>query len=296
MSLGNLIPFNCKSSISIEVDWMTTKINSCKYLPLGLKLLFGCFLLFVLGSMTVGAQADKYSCMNADMKGYAELAFCLPPEVNVNPESLAEANYTEGRDVQASLLFNESRVYVHLVYPCQALKGELGTEDLRSALESFDPALMNASYSPNPLNISGKNALWGQDGNRIFVAYLPSEKTFAVIFMDESLSESAMESFLGSLQINVNEGSTPLTPGYCGEPTAVPAVVLPAKVVPETVPSVSNQEPLQGPGAEARMSRLESAQEKMAADREAAQERLADMKERLDGGSNPNWPPKFGVN
>jgi len=59
---------------------------------------------------------------------------------------------------------------------------------------------------------------------------------------------------------------------------------------------VSDQKPLQGPGAEARMSRLESAQEKMAADREAAQERLADMKERLDGGSNPNWPPKFGVN
>lgn len=296
MSLGNLIPFNRKSSISIEVDWMTTKINSCKYLPLGLKLLFSCFLLFVLGSMTVGAQADKFSCMDADMKGYAELAFCLPPEVNVNPESLAEANYTEGRDVQASLLFNESRVYVHLVYPCQALKGELGTEDLRSALESFDPALMNASYSPNPLNISGKNALWGQDGNRIFVAYQPSEKTFAVIFMDESLSESAMESFLGSLQINVNEGSTPLTPGYCGEPAAVPAVVIPAKVVPENANAVSSQKPLQGPGAEARMSRLESAQEKMAADREAAQERLADMKERLDGGSNPNWPPKFGVN
>jgi hypothetical protein len=296
MSLGNLISFNRKSSNSIEVDWMTTKINSCKYLPLGLKLLFGCFLLFVLGSMTVGAQADKYSCMNADLKGYAELAFCLPPEVNVNPESLAEANYTEGRDVQASLLFNESRVYVHLVYPCQALKGELAAADLRSALESFDPALMNASYSPNPLNISGKNALWGQDENRIFVAYQPSEKTFAVIFMDESLSETAMESFLGSLQINVNEGSTPLTPGYCGEPTAVPAVAIPAKVVPETVPSVSDQKPLQGPGAEARMSRLESSQEKMATDMEAAQERLAAMKERLDGGSNANWPPKFVVN
>ena len=296
MSLGNLISFNRKSLISIEVDWMTTKINSCKYLPLGLKLLFGCFLLFVLGSMTVGAQADKYSCMNADLKGYAELAFCLPPEVNVNPESLAEANYTEGRDVQASLLFNESRVYVHLVYPCQALKGETGTADLRSALESFDPALKDASYSPTALNITGKSALWGQDGNRIFVAYQPSEKTFAVILMDESLSESAMESFLGSLQINVNEGSTPLTPGYCGEPTAVPAMVIPAKVVPEKVPSVIDQKPLQGPGAEARMGRLESSQEKMAADMEASQERLADMKERLEGGSNPNWPPKFVVN
>jgi hypothetical protein len=274
---------------------MTTKINSCKYLPLGLKLLFGCFLLFVLGSMTVGAQADKYSCMNADMKGYAELAFCLPPEVNVNPESLAEANYTEGRDVQASLLFNESRVYVHLVYPCQALKGELGTEDLRSALESFDPALMNASYSPNPLNISGKNALWGQDENRIFVAYQPSSQTIAVIFMDESLSESAMESFLGSFQINVNEGSSPLTPGYCGEPTEVPAEVAPATVVPETTKGVSGQKPLQGPGAEARMGRLESSQEKMASDMEAAQERLAAMKERLGGGSSPQWP-KFGIN
>lgn len=295
MSLGNLISFNRKSSISIEVDWMTTKINSRKYLPLGLKLLFCCFLLFVLGSMTVGAQAEKFSCMNADMKGYAELAFCLPPEVNVNPESLAEANYTEGRDVQASLLFNESRVYVHLVYPCQALKGELGTDDLRSALESFDPALINASYNPNPLNISGKNALWGQDGNRIFVAYQPSEQTIAVIFMDESLSESAMESFLGSFQINVNEGSTPLTPGYCGGPTEVPAEVAPATVVPETIKAVSGQKPLQGPGAEARMGRLESSQEKMASDMEAAQERLASMKERLGGGSSPQWP-KFGIN
>jgi hypothetical protein len=295
MSLGNLISFNRKSSISIEVDWMTIKINSCKYLPLGLKLLFSCFLLFALGSMTVGAQAEKFSCMNADMKGYAELAFCLPPEVNVNPESLAEANYTEGRDVQASLLFNESRVYVHLVYPCQALKGELGAEDLRSALESFDPALINASYNPNPLNISGKNALWGQDGNRIFVAYQPSEQTIAVIFMDESLSESAMESFLGSFQINVNEGSTPLTPGYCGGPTEVPAEVAPAKVVPENIKPASNQETLQGPGKEARMSRLESSQEKMASDMEAAQERLAAMKESLDGSSSPQWP-KFGKN
>jgi len=274
---------------------MTTKINSRKYIPLGLKLLFGCFLLFVLGSMTVGAQSDKPLCMNADMKGYAELAFCLPPEVNVNPESLAEANYTEGRDVQASLLFNESRVYVHLVYPCQALKGELGTDDLRSALESFDPALINASYNPNPLNISGKNALWGQDGNRIFVAYQPSEQTIAVIFMDESLSESAMESFLGSFQINVNEDSSPLTPGYCGEPTEVPAEVAPATVVPETIKAVSGQKPLQGPGAEARMGRLESSQEKMASDMEAAQERLAAMKERLGGGSSPQWP-KFGIN
>jgi len=274
---------------------MTTKINSCKFQPLGLKLLFGCFLLFVLGSMTVGAQADKYSCMNADMKGYAELAFCLPPEVNVNPESLAEANYTEGREVEASLLFNDSRVYLHLVYPCQAPKGELGADDLRSALESFDPALKNASYNPNPLNISGKNALWGQDGNRIFVAYQPSIQTLALVFMDESLSESAMESFLGSLQINVNEGSSPLTPGYCGEPTVVPAEVPPAKVVPENIKAMSGQKPLQGPGAEARMGRLESSQEKMAADMEASQERLAAMKERIGGGSGPQWP-KFGNN
>jgi hypothetical protein len=189
------------------------------------------------------------------------------------------------------LLFNESRVYVHLVYPCKSPKGELGTADLRSAVESFDPALMNASYNPNPLNISGKNALWGQDENRIFVAYQPSMQTLAVVFMDQSLSESAMESFLGSLQINVKEGSSPLTPGYCGEPTAAPA-----KVMPENIKAASVQKTLQGPGAEARMGRLESAQEKMAADREAAQERLAAMKESLDGSSNANWPPKFHTN
>jgi hypothetical protein len=43
------------------------------------------------------------------------------------------------------------------------------------------------------------------------------------------------------------------------------------------------------------MSRLESSQEKMASDMEAAQERLAAMKESLDGSSSPQWP-KFGKN
>ncbi len=65
---------------------------------------------------------------------YAELGFCLPPQVVVEPESVEEVNYTSGREVRASMLLNGSRVSLHLLYPCQAPQTKLEPEALKSLI------------------------------------------------------------------------------------------------------------------------------------------------------------------
>jgi hypothetical protein len=196
---------------------MKIAVMPCRSAPRGLKMFFGCLLLCLLTCMPAAAQNESITPFVADLKDYAELSFALPSEVVVEPESLFEDNYTEGRYEAASLLLNESLVYIFLLYPCQAPETWLNALGVKSAIESFNTGLNQTIYSPTTLNISDQPAIWGQIGNQILVAYQPSVQTVSMIFIDLNVTESVVEYLLGSLQINVSESSSPLWPGYCGE-------------------------------------------------------------------------------
>ena len=263
---------------------MTIAILPCRSVPLGLKLLFICIPLCLLAPLPVAAQESNATCTSADMGSYAELYFCLPHDVVVEPETIGEANYTAGKEVRASMLLNGSRVSLHLLYPCQAPQTELEPAAMKSLLEAYDPAFMQANYSDSMLSVSGRPALWGQmaSQNQIFVAYQPTNQTPALILMDGNMSDELMVSFLGDLRMTPKEGSSPLSPGYCPDTTAVPA-----EVNVENTPAINNAAGSQVTGqtttVEARQDKLMTSKEKMAADMEAAKERLAATKEKMMG-------------
>lgn len=263
---------------------MTTAILPCRSIPLGLKLLFICILLCLLAPLPVAAQESNATCTSADMGSYAELGFCLPKEVAVEPETIAEANYTAGREVRASMLLNGSRVSLHLLYPCQTPQTEMEPAAMKSLLEAYDPAFMQANYSDSMLSVSGRPALWGQmaSQNQIFVAYQPTNQTPALILMDGSMSDELMVAFLGDLRITPKEGSSPLSPGYCPDTTTVPVE---SSVENTTVTNneAGGQVTGQTTAAEARQDKFMTSKEKMAADMEAAKEKLAEAKERMMG-------------
>jgi len=127
---------------------------------------------------------------------------------------MAEANYTGGREVAASMLLNGSRVELHLLYPCQAPQEELEPAKLKPYLEAFDPILAQTVY-----NESGQGpALLGQLGNRNLIAYQPNNMTVALILTDINMSANMMAAFLGNLSISVNEGVAP--PSNCPDTMA----------------------------------------------------------------------------
>lgn len=265
------------------------KIGSlnCKSAPRGLEMLVGCFLfslvLCLLTSLPVAAQSESLTPISAPLKGYAELGFYVPSAATVEPEDLAEANYTGGREVKATLFVNGSRVSVHLLYPCQAPDAKLDSAALKAAIDAYNPAMAQAVYNPTPLNISEQLASWGQVGSQIFVAYQPSIETIALVLIDDNLDENTMEYILGSLQIKVSKDSSPLWPGFCpdtGESTAAPSQ---AAGENNAIAASNNLlESLKSGGVksvgEERETRLETSKERMSADMEAAQERLAAIK------------------
>jgi len=208
---------------------MKIAIMPCRSAPRGLKMLFGCLLLCLLTCMPAAAQAGSINSFKAPLKDYAELNFTLPSEVAVETGSISEGNYTEGRYVTASLRLNESKIALYLIYPCEAPETWLDAVGLKSLVDGFAPGLNQTVYSPSPLNISDIPALWGQLNNQILVAYQPSSQTFSLTFIDENVTEDVVEYLLGSLQITVNESSSPLWPGYCAgaeepEVASAPAV------------------------------------------------------------------------
>jgi hypothetical protein len=255
---------------------MKYAILPCRSISLGPTLLFGCILLGLLTALPAAAQDKNVTCVGASMGSYAELGFCLPPQVVVEPESVEEANYTAGREVSASMLLNGSRVSLHLLYPCQAPESSLDPESLKSLIAAYDPVLMQMNYSDSLLSISGLPAIWGQLANqKIIAAYQPTNQTPALIVLDGSMNEETMAEFLQYLQITVKEGSSPLFQGYCPDTTSVSAEVKPADAEPETVnvennTAVSSSYVTGQTQATETKKALMSAREKMAADREAA--------------------------
>jgi hypothetical protein len=222
----------------------------------------------MLGLMTALPAAAQEGCTGAEMKGYANLVFCLPPEVVVEPEAIAEANYTGGREVAASMLLDGDRVGLHLLYPCQAPQKELLPAELKPLLEAYNPVLAQANYNES---IPGP-ALWGQIGNQIFIAYQPSNQTVALVLMDINMSEKMMTDFLGNLSINLIEGATPLVPGYCPDTTVAPVETAAhnataAALTAETIVPAETKEETLATGREKMVADMEAAREKLAATR-----------------------------
>jgi len=224
---------------------MKIAIMPCRSAPRGLKAFFGCLLLCLLACLSASAQDENVTWVGADLKDYAKLSFAVPKEFGdmVEAESLSEGNYTEGRYVVASLLINESRIYIYLLYPCQAPEGWLDALGVISAIESFDSELNQTIYSTTPLNVSDQPAIWGQFGNFALIAYQPSYQTVSIVFIDENVTAGALEYFPEYLQINVSESSSPLWPGYCAGDEEVEAI--PAQVGGETVQTEQTVQPEQ---------------------------------------------------
>lgn len=249
---------------------MKIAIMACRSAPRGLKAFFGCLLLCLLVLMPASAQEENITWWGGDFYDYAELSFAVPNEFEdlVEAGSLSEKNYTNGRYLEASLLFNESIVWILLLYPCDVPDGELDAAGLESVIEGFNPAFNPASnqtiYITTPLYIRDRPAIGGQAPPPLddfaFYAYQPSNQTVSMIFIDQNVTEEALAYFPESLQINVSESSSPLWPGYCAgdeeveatptQDTASAQDVAPAEVDGETnqteqieeVPSGSNKE------------------------------------------------------
>ncbi|MFZ2473283.1 MAG: hypothetical protein WAW52_15245 [Methanothrix sp.] len=181
--------------------------------PLGKMLLFCCIALGLMTIFSAAVAQEKDVCTGAEMGSYAKLVFCLPSQVAVEPETMAEANYTGGREVAASMLLDGNRVELHLLYPCLAPQKELKPAELKPYLEAFDPIMAQATYNDSDLG----PALLGQIGNRNLIAYQPNNLTVALVLMDINMSAKMMATFLGNLSLAVNEGVTP--PGNCPDTT-----------------------------------------------------------------------------
>ena len=161
--------------------------------------------------LTSVQTAPQVECTGADMGSYGKLIFCLPPEVVIEHEAMAEANYTDGREVAASMLLDGDRVGLHLLYPCQAPQTELEPAELKPYLEAYNPILAQATYNesmPGPV-------LRGQVGNQIFIAYQPNYQTVALVLMDINMSEEMRTIFLENFSITLNKDASPNSSDYC---------------------------------------------------------------------------------
>ncbi|MDD1748679.1 MAG: hypothetical protein LUO89_02280 [Methanothrix sp.] len=257
----------------------------CKKKVAMLKMLSGCFLMCLLAALPAAAQGVSLTCQSTDMAGYADADFCLPTWIPVIQEDLAEANYTGGREVKALLLFDESEVYLHLLYPC-TIRG-VSELEIKSQIEAYDPHIKAAGYGTQPITISGLPAIWGRTGNWTFVAYQPADNVLALIYFESSLPAEIGSSFLNSLNINVNQTVSPLYLGYCAQ-TGPMRKALPIEAYQNA--STYNQKNMgynqqysQGSEAEARTARFEVTKERMTSEMEDTKERLEETKERLDG-------------
>ena len=199
------------------------------------------------------------------------LSSVFPQQVVVEPETMAEANYTGGREVAASMLLDGNRVELHLLYPCQAPQKELEPAELKPYLEAFDPIMAQATYNesePGP-------ALLGQLGNRNLIAYQPNNLTVALVLTDINMSAKMMTTFLGNLSIAVNEGAAP--PSNCPDTTVTTVAPAEAAVQNNTTTSLVTDNEVTP--AETRKENIATGREKMASDREAAMAKMKEARE-----------------
>lgn len=251
-------------------------------MPLGTMLLSCCIM---LGLMTVFSAADaqdnaftliKMPMEDSLMNNYGEIDFALPSKMNVEGDVLRVLNYTGGKEVNAPIFLNGSKVTLHILYPCQAPQALLEPAAMKSLLEASDSAMMQANYSEELLGISGKPAIWGQVGSQEFVAYQPTNQTAVIIVMDLALTAETKVDFLGNLSITLNEGITPLTPGYCPDTTGAPV-----QAIVQTNQTTSQDKDNEITAAETRTKVLATGKEKMASDMDAARAKLEAAREKM---------------
>jgi len=224
--------------ISNEVDWMKFKKLENRSVPLGKMLLFCCIALGLMTALSAAAAQGKNVCSGAEWGSYANFSFCLPEQVVVIGETKEEANYTDGREVTASMLLDGKRVGLHILYPCQAPQRELERAELKPFLEAYEPILAKATYNesvPGP-------ALLGQIGNQNLIAYQPNNFTVALVLIDINMSANLKATFLDNLTINVNEGVMP--PGNCPDTTVTTVAPATATVQENPLPSQVTDEKL----------------------------------------------------
>ena len=247
----------------------------------------------VVGLMAGFASAQEnatsnYTCTGAELAtesgSYASMAFCLPPEVVVEPEGISESNYSSGSEVAASMLLDGNRVELHLLYPCQPPQGELEPADLKPYLEAYDPVFTQAAYNESitaPILI-------GQIGNLKFVANQRNQTLFLVT-ADMNLSDETWGIFLENLMISVNDGVAPasncpgtIAPEASSNETTSTASELEAEVAAALEPVQDNEtapaSPSQPETVESTEETIATGKEKMAADMAAAQAKMDELK------------------
>ena len=204
-----------------------------RFMPLGKMLLFCCIMAGLMAGFASAQEnaTNNNTCTGAELGIYANMAFCLPPEVLVEPETIGEANYSSGSEVAASMLLDGNRVELHLLYPCQPPQVELEAVDLKPYLEAYDPVFAQAIYNESVTS----PVLVGQLGNLKFVANQRNQTLFLVT-ADMNLSDVIWGAFLENLMISINEG-------------VAPASNCPGAASPETssddIEEVAAQEPVQ---------------------------------------------------
>jgi len=250
------------------------------------KMLLFCGIVVGLMAGFASAQesaTNNYTCTGAELAtesaSYASMAFCLPPEVVVEPEGINEANYSSGSEVAASMLLDGNRVELHLLYPCQPPQGELEPADLKPYLEAYDPVFTQAAYNESitaPILI-------GQIGNLKFVANQRNQTLFLVT-ADMNLSDETWSVFLENLMISINDGVAPASncPGVTSPETTSTASELEAEVAAAMEEVQENEtataSPSQPETVESTEETIATGKEKMAADMAAAQAKMDELK------------------
>ena len=190
-----------------------------RFMPLGKMLLFCCIMAGLMAGFASAQEnaTNNNTCTGAELGIYANMAFCLPPEVLVEPETIGEANYSSGSEVAASMLLDGNRVELHLLYPCQPPQVELEAVDLKPYLEAYDPVFAQAIYNESVTS----PVLVGQLGNLKFVANQRNQTLFLVT-ADMNLSDVIWGAFLENLMISINEGVAPASncPGAASPETS----------------------------------------------------------------------------
>lgn len=203
------------------------KFTVLPYRPAGVgrMIIFLCIVFGLLAANLAAAQGEKYTRLTVPLGDqtniYSEFATILPSNVNSEKYEQKTLNYTGGKDIKTSILLNGSMVTIFLLYPCQPPEFLLDADGLKALLATADKSIMQANYSETELNIDGTSAIWGVLGRSLFAAYQPTNQTAALIVMESSLDEETGYDLLYNMTITVNEGLTPITPGYCPDTTAV---------------------------------------------------------------------------
>ncbi len=255
------------------------------------KMLLFCGIVVGLMAGFASAQenaTNNYTCTGAELAtesgSYASMAFCLPPEVVVEPEGISESNYSSGSEVAASMLLDGNRVELHLLYPCQPPQGELEPADLKPYLEAYDPVFTQAAYNESitaPILI-------GQIGNLKFVANQRNQ-TLLLVTADMNLSDGTWGVFLENLMISVNEGVAPasncpgaIAPETSSNETTSTASELEAEVAAALEPVQDNETEMasatEPETVETTETTIASGKEKMAADMAAAQAKMDELR------------------